>query len=111
MEKIVRKKEVAAKQEVISHRRERAEHDVRAELTARGAKEAHEQIAVLKELLSRYGATTPGTNQAADESLYYHAEEAARLLYELEPNPAEVYLATIMPEEVAENDPAYRLTA
>lgn len=98
-------------QEVISHRWERAETDVEAELAVRGAVEVHEQVAVLKELLSHYGATIAGTDHAADNSLYYHAEVAARRLTELEPNPTQVYLASVTPEVVAANDEAYRLAA
>lgn len=98
-------------QEVISHRWERAETDVEAELAARGAVEAHEQVAVLKELLSRYGETIAGTDYAADNSLYYHAEVAARRLAALETTPAAEYLASVTPEAVAVHDEAYRLAA
>jgi len=110
MEKFLRSEAVSG-QEVISHRWEKAESDVEAELAARGAVEALEQVAVLKELLSRYGTTISGTDQAADNSLYYHAEVAARRLSELEPSPAQVYLASVTPEVVAVNDEAYRLAA
>jgi hypothetical protein len=100
MERVPAHKAEIVTMSVSYDRRQQAAKEVQAALVLHETVEVSEQIAVLKKMLGEYGSVIPGTDQAANESMYYHAEAAAELLSKILPDPARVYAESITPTNV-----------